>query len=270
MTPAGSAAPQGPASPEAARRPLLEGLCAVVTGASSGIGAAVARRFADEGAQVLAVSRSESRVAGVRWQQADVRIAAEVDAAVASAVDAFGRLDVIVNNAGVQLEKTVDSTSDDDYDAVMDVNVRGVFNCCRAAVRQMKAQGGGVIVNIGSVAGNAADHKMAVYNASKGAVHALTRAIAVDHGPDGIRCNAVSPGWILTEMAEAAFALADDPDRARAAAVARHPLGRMGTPDDVAGLAVFLASADAAFVSGACLTVDGALTAQSPIAPADG
>jgi len=255
--------------PTQTRRPRLEGLCAVVTGTSSGIGEAVARRFVAEGAQVLALSRSETRIDGARWRCCDVRLAADVDAAIAEAVDSFGRIDVLVNNAGVQVEKTLDETGDDEYDLVMDVNVRGVFNCCRSAIRQMKAQGGGVIVNIGSVAGNVADHGMAVYNASKGAVHALTRAVAVDHGADGIRCNAISPGWILTEMAEAAFAQADDPERARAAALARHPLGHMGTPDDVASLAVYLASAEASFVSGACLTVDGALTAQSPISPAD-
>ena len=108
---------------------------------------------------------------------------------------------------------------------------------------------------------------MAVYNASKGAVHALTRAIATDNGRQGVRCNAISPGWIMTALADAAFDLADDPAAAREAAVAKHPVGRMGTPDDVAGLAVYLASSEAAFVSGSCFTIDGGLTAQSPISP---
>ena len=126
---------------------------------------------------------------------------------------------------------------------------------------------GGSIINIGSVAGNVADHGMAVYNASKGAVHALTRAIATDNGRQGIRCNAISPGWILTALAEAAFDRADDPAAARTEAAGKHPVGRMGTPADVAGLAVYLASPDAAFVSGSCFTIDGGRTAQSPISP---
>ena len=109
---------------------------------------------------------------------------------------------MLVNNAGVQVEKSIADTSNDEYDSVMNVNVRGVFNCSRAAVRQIQAQpGGGAIINIGSISGESADHGMAVYNASKGAVHALTRAIAIDHGRDGIRCNAIAPGWIATALA---------------------------------------------------------------------
>ncbi len=244
----------------------LDGLTTIVTGASSGIGEAIARRFVAEGATVFAASRSRSHVAGAGWIETDVASAASCEALIAAA----GTVDVIVNNAGVQVEKSIADTTDADYDLVMDVNVRGVFNCCRAAVRQMQAQeSGGAIINIGSVAGNNADHGMAVYNASKGAVHALTRAIATDHGRDGIRCNAISPGWILTALADAAFELADDPAAARAAAERRHPGGRMGTPDDIAGLAVYLASAESGFVSGSCFTIDGGLTAQSPISPDD-
>ncbi len=244
----------------------LDGLTTIVTGASSGIGAGIAARFVAEGATVFAASRSEVDLAGATWVRTDVADPASVDALVAAAVDATGRLDAIVNNAGVQVEKPIEDTTDDEYDLVMDVNVRGVFNCCRAAVRQMATQGGGgSIVNIGSIAGNVADHQMAVYNASKGAVHALTRAIATDNGRQGVRCNAISPGWVMTALAEAAFELADDPATARAAATAKHPVGRMGAPDDIAGLAVYLASAESGFVSGSCFTIDGGLTAGSPI-----
>lgn len=246
----------------------LEGLTTIVTGASSGIGEGVAERFVAEGATVFAAARSSVAIDGATWVRTDVTDPAAVDALVAAAVAATGRLDVIVNNAGVQVEKPIETTTDDEFALVMDVNVKGVFHGCRAAVRQMIAQEvGGSIINIGSVAGNAADHGMAVYNASKGAVHALTRAIATDNGRHGIRCNAISPGWIMTALADAAFELADDPAAARAAAIAKHPVGRMGTPDDVAGLAVYLASPDAAFVSGSCFTIDGGLTAQSPISP---
>ena len=246
----------------------LDGLTTIVTGASSGIGRGIAERFVAEGATVFAAARSEVAIDGAIWIPTDVADPAAVDALIAAATAVSGRLDAIVNNAGVQVEKPVEDTTDDEFALVMDVNVKGVFHCCRAAVRQMAAQdGGGSIINIGSVAGNQADHGMAVYNASKGAVHALTRAIATDNGRQGVRCNAISPGWIMTALADAAFDLADDPDAAREAAIARHPVGRMGTPDDVAGLAVYLASAEAAFVSGSCFTIDGGLTAQSPITP---
>ena len=241
---------------------------AVVTGASSGIGEAIARRFVAEGWRVMTGSRTEPAGVDAPWVRTDVADPAQANALIEAAAAAFGSLDAVVNNAGVQVTKTVADTSDEEFDLVMDVNVRGVFNLCRAAVRQMRDQpGGGAIVNIGSVAGFTVDHNMAVYNASKGAVHSLTRAIAVDHGPDGIRSNAICPGWIATEMADAAFDLAPDPAAARAAAVAHHPVGRLGLPADVAALAVWLASEESAFVSGSLFTIDGGLTAQSPIGP---
>ena len=246
----------------------LRGAAVVVTGASSGIGLAVAERFVAAGAQVMTGSRREAAIAGTRWVRTDVAEAAQADALVAAAAEAFGRVDVVVNNAGVQVEKTVADTTDEDFDYVMGVNVRGVFNMCRAAVRRMLAQPeGGVIVNVGSISGRVADHGMAVYNASKAAVHGLTRSIAIDHGAEGIRCSAVLPGWITTAMADSSFDGAADPSAARAAAVERHPVGRLGHPEDVAALVLWLASDDASFVSGSLFTIDGGLTAQSPIAP---
>lgn len=244
---------------------MLQDRSIVVTGGSSGIGAAIAARLVAEGAHVVVGSRSEASVDGAVWVPTDVTDPAAVDALVAAAVDRHGGLDALVANAGVQVEKTIVETTDDEFDHVMEVNVRGVFLCCRAAVRHMRDHGGGAIVNVGSVAGDTADHGLAVYNASKGAVHALTRAIAIDHGRDGVRCNAVRPGWIATEMAEVVFNRADDPATMRAEAVARHPLGRLGIPEDVAAMVAWLVSDDAAFVSGSMFTVDGALTAQSPI-----
>jgi NAD(P)-dependent dehydrogenase (short-subunit alcohol dehydrogenase family) len=131
----------------------------------------------------------------------------------------------------------------------------------------IKASGGGAIINIGSISGLQADPGMALYNASKAFVHGLTRSIAVDHGADAIRCNAISPGWILTAMADAAFAQAGDPQKAEGDALARHPLGRFGTPEDIAAAALWLASEESAFVTGQCFVVDGGLTAATPVRP---
>jgi len=243
----------------------VSGKRVLVTGGSSGIGEAIVERLAAEGAGVTVASRSEPPAlpASAAWVATDVADSA----AVGSLFGEHGPFDAVVNNAGVQVEKTVAETTDDEYDLVMNVNVRGVFLCSREAVRQMQPAGGGSIVNIASVAASTADHGMAVYNASKGAVLSLTRAIAVDHGRDGIRCNAVSPGWIMTALADAAFDLADDPAAARDAAIAKHPVGRMGEPADVAGLVAWLISDDSAFASGSNFTIDGGLTAQSPISP---
>jgi meso-butanediol dehydrogenase/(S,S)-butanediol dehydrogenase/diacetyl reductase len=246
----------------------LKDLSIVVTGASSGIGESIARRFWEEGARLTLGSRHEpeNAGAGARWVRTDVSDPGAAQALIDAAVAENGRLDVLVNNAGVQIEKSIADTTDEEFDLVMDVNVKGVFNCARAAVRQMQQQGeGGSIINIGSIAGNTADHGMAVYNASKGAVHALTRAIATDHGRDGIRCNSIAPGWIATALADAAFDLADDPDAARNEAISKHPVGRLGLPEDIANLAVWLAGPESTFASGSVFTVDGGLTAQSPI-----
>ena len=245
----------------------LEGKVIIVTGASSGIGEAIAARFVAEGASVTTASRTAPTLEAATFVQTDVSDPVAVDALVAGVIATHGRLDVIVNNAGVQVEKTVADTSDADFDFVMGTNVKGVFNCCRAAVREMRNNDGGSIINVGSVAATLADHGMAVYNASKGAVQALTRAIAIDHGREGIRCNTIAPGWIATALADAVFELADDPEAARHAAVSEHPVGRLGTPDDIANMAVWLASDESAFASGSVFTVDGGLTAQSPISP---
>ena len=164
----------------------------------------------------------------------------------------------------MQIEKTIVETTDADWDLLMGANAKGVFLVCRDLIPVMAD--GGSIINIGSISASTADPGMALYNASKAFVQGLTRSIAVDHGPV-VRCNAVCPGWILTGMADAAFALACDPEAARRDALARHPARRFGTPEDIARAVLWLCSDDAGFVTGQCLTADGGLTAATPLQP---
>ena len=245
----------------------LGGKTALVTGGKQGIGRAIVEAFLAEGAEVMTCGRGprpEGLDERIRWLTADVSRGADVEALKAAVTEAFGALAVLVNNAGIQIEKTVVESSDEDWDALMGINAKGVFQTCRAFIPLMSE--GGSIVNIGSTSGHAADPAMALYNASKAFVHGLTRSIAVDHGPE-IRCNAICPGWIMTGLADAGFALARDPESAKRDALARHPVGRFGAPEDIARMAVWLASDEAGYASGQCFTVDGGMTAASPINP---
>lgn len=243
----------------------LEGKTAIVTGGRQGIGRAIIEAFLSDGAQVTTCGRGtrpDNLPKACGWHQLDV----SDSTAVARFAETVPAPDILVNNAGVQIEKTVPETTDADWDKVVGVNARGVFNLCRAFIPSMPD--GGVILNIGSISGRAADPGMALYNASKAFVHGLTRSIAIDHGPR-LRCNAILPGWIETGMLEAGFAQARDPATARAAALARHPVRRFGKPQDVAALALWLASDAAGFATGQMFTLDGGLTAASPLAPGD-
>lgn len=241
----------------------LSGKRAFVSGGRQGIGRGIVEAFSAEGAEVETCgrgSRPDGLPGAIGWYDLDVSDAQAVGA-VAKHV---GAIDLLVNNAGVQVERTVTESTDADWDAVIGTNCRGVFNLCRALIPAMRS--GGAIVNIGSISGHHADPGMALYNASKAFVHGLTRSIAVDHGPD-IRCNAICPGWINTGMLEAGFDLAADPKAARADAIARHPVGRFGEPADIAAMAVWLASDEAGFANGQMFTVDGGMTAASPLNP---
>lgn len=250
----------------------LEGKVAVITGGSRGLGRATVERFHTEGAYVITGSTREPDEAlpdDVVWQQLDMRDQASIVSLLDRAMAEHGKLDILVNNAGIEIEETAETSSDDDWQRMSDVNMRGVFEATRAVVPLMRKGGGGAIVNLGSISAFVSDPNLALYNASKAWVVSFTRSVAVDHGKDGIRCNAVCPGWIMTDMLMQTFGQAADVDAAIQDAVAKHPLGRLGEPKDIASAILWLASAEASFVSGASLTVDGALTAGAPVDPSD-
>ena len=241
----------------------------IVTGAASGIGRAITSRFLREGDSVAAFDLDSAALETARresWPDAgerfmpiagDVSVAAEAAAAVAAARERFGRIDVLVNNAGITggpKATKLHETPIDDFDRVWGVNTRGVFLMCHAAIPHFLAQGDGAIVNIASVAGYVAFPGRAAYTVTKGAVVMLTRSVAVDYAAAGIRCNAVCPGMIDTPMTHWRL---EQPEL-RAQVVARIPQGDVGSVDDVANAVWFLASAEARYLNGSSLVVDGA------------
>ena len=245
----------------------LTGKTALITGGRQGIGRGIVDRFIEEDARVMTCGRGgrpDGLPDDILWQSTNVADQHDVDKLIDRVVAEFGQLDILVNNAGMQIEKTIVETTDQDWDELMGVNARGVFMLCRGCIPIMSQ--GGSIINIGSISASTADPGLGLYNASKAFVQGLTRSIAVDHGPD-VRCNAIAPGWIMTAMADDAFAVASDPAAAERDALARHPAGRMGKPSDIASLAVWLTSDEAAFATGQIYTLDGGLTAASPLNP---
>lgn len=239
---------------------------AIITGGGSGIGKAIAAAFAREGASVVIAGRHQEKLDAVAREigaqclpiRADLGNAADVQKLVTAAIEKFKRLDILVNNAGVLLPGTAESLTEEEFDQTFNINVRGLWLLSRAVLPHMRTAGGGSIINIGSVLSTLGARNRVAYSASKGAVLAMTRAMALDHAAENIRVNCICPGIVETEMV-ARFSLDESARRQR---LALHPLGRFGQPQDIAGLAVFLASDESAWITGTAQTVDGGYSAQ--------
>ena len=252
----------------------LRGKRAIVTGAGSGIGRAIALRLAEEGARVVisdvdeeaatsVVAEARSTANGEHLARtADVTDSSEVAALVGTAVEEWGGLDIMVNNAGIGVAGTTTSTSEEDYERVMDVCLRGTFLGMKYAIPAIRDSGGGSVVNMSSVAALVGIADRAVYSAAKGAILALTRAAAIDHVEEGVRVNCIAPGTVDTPWIGRITAGYDDPDEARQNMQARQPHGRFVTPEEIAAMAAYLASDESASVIGACMIVDGGVTAR--------
>jgi NAD(P)-dependent dehydrogenase (short-subunit alcohol dehydrogenase family) len=242
--------------------PRFVGRTVVVTGAGSGIGYEMAAQFRDEGAVVYAADLNPDAVPeGTERLYIDVTDEASVRAAINQAVDATGSLDVLCNNAGASSTSDPLSCTLEDWERTFAVNARGVFLGTRAALAVMLTAGRGAIVNTASIAGQVGLKDRAAYCASKGAVIAFTKAVAVQYAGTGVRANCVCPGTVDSPWVGRLLASADDPEAMRASLVARQPMGRLGTPREVAAGALYLASDDAAFITGAELVIDGGLLA---------
>lgn len=244
----------------------LTGRAAIITGGGSGIGKAIAIAFVREGARVVICGRDAGKLERAAREigascvavTADVSDHGTPDKLVRHALERFGRIDTLVNNAGVLLPGTAESLTEAQWDQTYNINVRAVWQLSRAVLPHMRSAGGGSIINIASVLSSLGARNRVAYAASKGAVLAMTRAMALDHATEKIRVNCICPGIVETEMV-AAFNLDEN---ARQQRIAAHPMGRFGQPEDMAGLAVFLASDEAAWITGASFPADGGYSAH--------
>ena len=252
----------------------LAGKVALVTGGGTGIGRAVALAFAREGAKVAVAGRRVEKLQEVVGEikakggegiaiVCDVARAGDAETAVKQAVERLGLLNVLVNNAGMVSATTVETIKEEEWDQLMSINLKGPFLMSRAALPAFRKAGGGAIVNVGSVLGLVAVKDRAAYCASKGGVTMLTKAMAVDHAQDKIRVNCICPALVETEMVKGVFGAGPQGQAMRESRVAAIPIGRIGRPEDVAELAVFLASEESSWLTGAAIPLDGGISARA-------
>jgi NAD(P)-dependent dehydrogenase (short-subunit alcohol dehydrogenase family) len=249
----------------------LAGKVAIVTGSGSGIGRATAQLFSKEGAKVTVLDRDkaagEETVALIlaaggdaAFSMADVSKSSDLQKAVETTVERYGKLNVLVNNAAIQVLAKLVDTSEEDWDRVHSVNLKGVFLGCKFAIPAMLQAGGGTIVNMASVLGFVGDPDLAAYCAAKGGVIALTRVAALTYGPQGIRVNCICPGDVETPLVQDYFEKDADPKALREMVYSKYALRRIAAPEEIAKAALFLASEESSFVTGSTMVVDGALT----------
>ena len=241
----------------------LQDKVAIVTGGARGIGLGVTRRFLQEGATVVVAQRNVDHLPeGVHAIQTDLSDTEQIRALVKQVATQFGAIDVLVNNAGVMFEEHVTTMSEQQWDDMLTVNLRAPFLLTKYVVPVMKSNGGGAIVNIGSIEGEAANPGHTAYCTTKAGIHGMTRALAVELGADAIRVNAIAPGWIETDLVKAYIASVPDKDEFEQAMRRLHPVQRLGHIEDIGQVAVFLASDESGFVTGQVIVADGGRLTQ--------
>ncbi len=246
---------------------MLEGKTALVTGGTGGIGSAICARFEKEGAQVIAADLADNRGAGT-FRRFDVTDEAGIISTFADLQNQWGKLDILVNAAGIEIEETIENTTLEQWNRIFAINVTGMFLTSKYALPLLRKSNAASVINFGSYDGYIADPGLAAYCATKGAVHALTKAMACDHGPEGIRVNAICPGYVDTPMLQSFFegegsgGGGQDIDMLQQAVRDVHPLKTYGTPEDIANLVNWLASDEARYASGQLWVIDGGLSAQ--------